>query len=43
MKNETEQKKEYATPTMKVVELKFQAKLMESSPSEPPSTGGEII
>ena len=43
MKNETEQKKEYSTPAVKVVELKHNAQLMESSPSDPPSTGGEII
>ena len=31
MKKENEQKKEYTTPSMKVVELKIQAKLMGSS------------
>ena len=36
---ETEQKKEYTTPSMKVVELKIQAKLMGSSL---PSFNGEL-
>ena len=31
MKNEAKQKKEYSTPTVKVVELKHQAQLMETS------------
>ncbi|SHK49392.1 MULTISPECIES: hypothetical protein [unclassified Fibrobacter] len=39
MKNETEQKKEYSTPTVKVVELKHQGHLLEASPSDPPSFG----
>ena len=37
MKKETEQKKEYSTPTVKVVELKHQGQLLEASLSDPPS------
>ena len=37
------QKKEYSTPTVKVVELKHQAQLMETSGSEPPTTGGGLL
>jgi hypothetical protein len=43
MKNETEQKKEYTTPTAKVVELKLQVQLMQVSSMEPPTTGGELL
>ena len=43
MKNETEQKKEYSTPAVKVVELKHQAQLMETSGLEPPISGDEMI
>ena len=39
MKNETEQKKEYSTPTVRVVELKHQGQLLEASPSDPSSFG----
>ena len=43
MRNEIEQKKEYSTPTVKVVELKHQGRLLEASPSDPLPTGGELI
>ena len=43
MKNETEQKKEYTIPTMRVVELKQQTQLLEASPSDPPIGGGEMV
>jgi len=43
MKNEAKQKKEYSTPTVKVVELKHQAQLMETSGLEPPITGGGLL
>lgn len=43
MKNEAKQKKEYSTLTVKVVELKHQAQLMETSGSEPPTTGGGLL
>ena len=43
MKNETEQKKEYSTPTVKVVELKHKAQLMETSVLEPPPTSGGLL
>ena len=43
MKNEAEQKKEYTTPMVKEVELKHRAKLMESSPGEPPTTNGILL
>lgn len=43
MKNETGQKREYTVPTMMVIELKHQAHLMESSPSEPPLYDDELI
>ena len=41
MKNE--QKKEYSTPSMKVVELELQAKLMSSSSKDPQTTYSELI
>ena len=43
MKNETEKKKEYSTPTVKVVELKHHAQLMETSVLEPPTIGGGLL
>jgi hypothetical protein len=43
MKNEAEQKKEYTTPTVKEVELKHRAKLMEASLREPPTTNGVLL
>jgi hypothetical protein len=43
MKKETEQKKEYSPPTVRVVELKHQAQLLEASPSDPSTTHGELI
>ena len=42
MKKETEQKKEYSTPTVRVVELKHQAQLLEASSSDPLTTHGEL-
>ena len=42
MKNEIEQKKGYTAPAMGVIELKHQARLMESSPTDPPLYGGEL-
>jgi len=42
MKNETEQKKGYTAPAMRVIELKHQARLMESSPTDPPSYDYEL-
>ena len=41
MRNETEQKKEYSTPTVRVVELKHQAQLLDAS-SGPLTTHGEL-
>lgn len=43
MKNEAEQKKEYSTPTVKEVELRHRAKLMEASLGEPPTTNGILL
>lgn len=43
MKNEAEQKKEYTTPTVKEVELRHRAKLMEASSVEPPTTNGMLL
>ena len=43
MKNEAKQKKEYSTPTVKVVEFKLQAQLMETSVLEPPTIGGGLL
>ena len=42
MRNETEQKKEYSTPTVRVVELKHQAQLLDASSSDPLTTHGEL-
>ncbi|WP_405335751.1 hypothetical protein [Fibrobacter sp.] len=41
MKKEIEQKKEYSTPTVRVVELKHQAQLLQAS-SDPLTTHGEL-
>ena len=43
MKNETEHKKEYSIPTVRVVELKHQGQLLEASSLDPFPTGVELI
>ena len=37
-----EQKKEYASPEMKIVELRRQANLLQGSGSEPPPWSGPV-
>ena len=42
MKKEQNQKKEYTSPEMKIVELRHETNLLQGSGSEPPPWAGEV-